>query len=73
MANTWRTVKLGEICRFKYGEMPKKTELSDEGYPVFSGYRLVGRSTRYHYRESEIIVVARGVGGTGDIKMAPPF
>lgn len=73
MAISWRTVKLGDICRFKYGEMPKKTDLSDEGYPVFSGYRLVGRSTRYHYRESEIIVVARGVGGTGDIKMAPPF
>jgi type I restriction enzyme S subunit len=73
MVSSWRTVKLGDICRFKYGEMPKKTDLSDEGYPVFSGYRLVGRSTRYHYRESEIIVVARGVGGTGDIKMAPPF
>lgn len=70
---SWRTVKLGEICRFKYGEMPKKSDLSEEGYPVFSGYRLVGHSTRYHYRESEIIVVARGVGGTGDIKMAPPF
>jgi type I restriction enzyme S subunit len=71
--SSWRTVKLGDICRFKYGEMPKKTDLSDDGYPVFSGYRLVGYSTRYHYRESEIIVVARGVGGTGDIKMAPPF
>ncbi|WP_301102591.1 restriction endonuclease subunit S [Propionivibrio sp.] len=71
--SSWRTVKLGDICRFKYGEMPKKTDLSDDGYPVFSGYRLVGHSTRYHYRESEIIVVARGVGGTGDIKMAPPF
>lgn len=71
--SSWRTVKLRDICRFKYGEMPKKADLSDDGYPIFSGYRLVGRSTRYHYRESEIIVVARGVGGTGDIKMTPPF
>jgi type I restriction enzyme S subunit len=53
--------------------MPKKTDLTTEGYPVYSGYRLVGHSSSYHYREPEIIVVARGVGGTGDIKMTPPF
>jgi len=69
----WRIKKLGEICRFKYGEMPKKADLSEEGYPVFSGYRQVGCSPRYHYQDPEIVVVARGVGGTGDIKMSPPF
>ncbi len=69
----WRTVRLGEVCRFRYGDMPKKSDLINEGYPVYSGYRLVGCSSRYHYREPEIIVVARGVGGTGDIKMTPPF
>lgn len=72
MAN-WRRVRLEEVCRFKYGEMPKKSDLATEGYPVYSGYRLVGYSSRYHYQEPEIIVVARGVGGTGDIKMTPPF
>ena len=72
MAN-WRKVRLGEICRFKYGEMPKKNDLTPEGYPVYSGYRYVGFSPRYHYAEPEIIVVARGEGGTGDIKMTPPF
>ena len=70
---SWRRVRLGEICRFKYGEMPKKGDLASQGYPVYSGYRHVGLSPRYHYAEPEIIVVARGVGGTGDIKMTPPF
>lgn len=69
----WHKVKLGEICSFKYGQMPKKEELTEEGYPVFSGYRVVGHSLKYHYRDPEIVVVARGVGGTGDIKMSPPF
>jgi len=68
----WRKARLGEVCHFKYGEMPKKNDLTTEGYPVFSGYRQVGFSSRYHYTEPEIIVVARGVGGTGDIKMTPP-
>ena len=72
MAN-WRKVRLGEICRFKYGEMPKKNDLTPQGYPVYSGYRYVGFSPRYHYPEPEIIVVARGEGGTGDVKMTPPF
>jgi type I restriction enzyme, S subunit len=73
IGSDWRTVKLGEICSFKYGQMPKRSELADEGFPVFSGYRVVGRSPKYHYRDPEIIVVARGVGGTGDVKMSPPF
>jgi type I restriction enzyme S subunit len=69
----WRKVRLGEVCRFKYGVMPKKSDLASEGYPVYSGYRHVGFSPSYHYADPEIIVVARGVGGTGDIKMTPPF
>jgi type I restriction enzyme, S subunit len=73
VSRDWKQVTLGEICSFKYGEMPKKTDLVDEGYPVFSGYRVVGNSSRYHYRYPEIVVVARGVGGTGDIKMSPAF
>jgi type I restriction enzyme S subunit len=53
--------------------MPDKADLREVGYPVFSGYRVVGASTKYHYEQPEIIVVARGVGGTGDVKMSPPF
>ena len=68
----WPTYTLGDLCRFKYGHMPRKTDLCDDGYPVFSGYRIVGHATTYHYEEPEIIVVARGVGGAGDIKMSPP-
>jgi type I restriction enzyme, S subunit len=65
-------VKLGDICTFKYGQMPRKDELAHEGYPVFSGYRVVGYSSRFHYGDPQIIIVARGVGGTGDVKMSPP-
>jgi Restriction endonuclease S subunits len=72
MSDAWKRVKLGEICSFKYGQMPDKEDLAAEGYPVFSGYRIVGFSSRYHYENPEIIVVARGIGGTGDVKMSPP-
>jgi type I restriction enzyme S subunit len=52
--------------------MPKKTDLSDSGYPVFSGYGIVGFAHSYHYEHPEVIIVARGVGGTGDVKFSPP-
>jgi type I restriction enzyme, S subunit len=68
-----RTVALGDICLFKYGQMPHARDRTDRGYPIFSGYRVVGAATRYHYRDPEIVVVARGVGGTGDIKWSPPY
>ena len=71
-ASEWKRVSLGDFCSFKYGKMPKKTERAEAGFPMFSGYGIVGFATTYHYEHPEVIVVARGVGGTGDVKMSPP-
>ena len=68
----WQSKRLEEICEMKYGKMPRKEDLVEEGYPVFSGYGIVGRHKRYLYTTPEIAVVARGIGGCGDIKMTPP-
>lgn len=72
MANSLKTFTLGELCTMKYGKMPKKEDLVESGYPVFSGYRVVGFHKQFLYEKPEIIVVARGVGGCGDIKISPP-
>ena len=56
----------------KYGRMPDKKKLLDKGeYPVFSGYRIVGYYDECNIDKQELIVVARGVGGTGDVKLSP--
>ena len=55
---------------FFYGSMPKEEDFCDEGYPVFSGYRIVGYSSKFNIRERTLVVVARGVGGTGDVAIA---
>jgi type I restriction enzyme S subunit len=70
---SWQTFKLGEICTMKYGKMPKKIDLVAKGYPVFTGYHVAGYHKEFMFEEPQIIVVARGVGGAGDIKMSPPF
>ena len=64
--------KLDEIATdFRYGKMPDKSRIKDNGlYPVWSGYRYVGFYDEKNVNKNEIVVVARGVGGTGDVKMA---
>ena len=67
-----KVVDLGEICSMKYGKMLPKDLAVDDGFPVYSGYRITGYSKEYLYKDPMLIVVARGVGGTGDVKIAPP-
>lgn len=67
-----KTIKLGDFSEMKYGKMPNKKFIKEKGkYPIFSGYRIVGYYDECNLDEQELIVVARGVGGTGDVKLTP--
>ena len=70
--NEWEKITLGEISDMKYGKMPKKEDIIESGYPIFSGYRVTGFHKECMFEEPQLIVVARGVGGTGDVKLSPP-
>ena len=65
---SWKTYRLGEIATMKYGKLPPKN--NSGRYPIWSGYRHVGLTDTYNCGKGTIIVVARGVGGTGDVKIA---
>lgn len=65
----WAEIKLGEIASFSYGTMPKKEKLGNGPYPTFSGYRYQYKYPEYNCENDDLIVVARGVGGTGDVKI----
>ena len=62
---------LGTIAKFKYGTMPKKDKLGTGRHLAFSGYQVVGSYPEVMYPEPQLIIVARGVGGCGDIKYTP--
>ena len=64
--------RLDEICEFKYGKMLPSKKISEEGFPVFSGYRITGYTKKYLYKDPQLVIVARGVGGTGNVKISPP-
>ncbi len=64
----WKEYKLGDISTMKYGKLPSSTKGGK--YPLWSGYRYVGVSDIMNCPKDTLVVVARGVGGTGDVKVA---
>lgn len=71
MGAEWRERALGELCSLKYGKFVAKKNLDGGEYPVFSGYGVVGYHSEYLYEDPQLVVVCRGVGGSGDVKMSP--
>jgi type I restriction enzyme S subunit len=69
----WQKARLKDLVTMKYGKMPKKEDIIEEGYPIYSGYRITSFHKEYLFKEPQLIIVARGVGGTGDVKISPPF
>lgn len=45
----------------------------EKGYPVFSGYGVRGYYSEYMYENPQILVLCRGVSGTGEVRLSPKF
>lgn len=71
MSSEWSTHKLSDLASFKYGKFLAKSALQSEGFPVFSGYGVVGYLPDYQFADPQLLIVCRGEGGTGDVKMSP--
>ena len=65
----WKEYKLGDIASFSYGKLPKHDLLGKGYYVTFSGYKYIERYPEYNCEKGDVILVARGVGGTGDVKL----
>lgn len=65
----WKEIKLEDFASLKYGKLPPKG-IVPSGYPIWSGYKYVGSAETFNCPKDTPIVVARGVGGTGDVKIA---
>ena len=71
-SSEWKNYALGDLAKFKYGKFLAKSELNDSGFDVFSGYGVVGFLPTYQFDDPQLLIVCRGEGGTGDVKMSPP-
>ncbi len=63
----WKEYSLGDISKLKYGKNVS-AKLCKGPVPIFSGYRKIGTCNTINCKKDTIIVIARGVGGCGDVK-----
>lgn len=69
----WEVERIEEFASLKYGKMLDSELFQEKGYPVFSGYGVRGYYREYMYDEPQILVLCRGVSGTGEVRMSPRF
>ena len=69
MGSEWKEHRLGDIAIFAYGKMPQKHLLGSGDYVTYSGYKYLEPYPEMNAASGDLIVVARGVGGTGDVKL----
>jgi type I restriction enzyme S subunit len=69
----WELKTLEEISSLKYGKMLDSDLFLTTGYPVFSGYGVRGYFSEYMYEDPQILVLCRGVSGTGEVRLSPKF
>ncbi|MFW5700312.1 MAG: restriction endonuclease subunit S [Cyclobacteriaceae bacterium] len=67
----WEVKRIKNVAHLKYGKMLDSSLFLDSGFPVFSGYGIRGYSNEYMYEEPQILVVCRGVSGTGEVRLSP--
>ena len=69
----WKQAPLSCLTDFQYGKMVPESERLEKGYPIFSGYGITGYYNEYMFAEPTIVVLARGVSGTGDVRISPKY
>jgi type I restriction enzyme, S subunit len=67
----WDCKIIENISDLKYGKMLSSSKFLEKGYLVFSGYGIRGFYSEYMYENPEILVLCRGVSGTGEVRMSP--
>lgn len=67
----WSRVRLGDLADFTYGKMVPASKRTERGIPVYSGYGITGYCKEAMFTEAQLIVVARGVSGTGNVRITP--
>ena len=68
----WNVLSINKFANLKYGKMLDSDKFLANGYPIFSGYGIRGYYSSYMYEEPQILVLCRGVSGTGEVKLSPP-
>ena len=63
-SESWPRVQLHQICKPKQWPTISKSDMTDEGYPVFGANGVIGFYDQYNHEEATVLVGCRGSCGT---------
>ena len=63
-------VSIFEVSKIKYGRGLRKSDMGDDGYPVYGANGIIGHYNNYMYEDPQILISCRGVAG--DIHISKP-
>lgn len=68
----WMTVPLTTISNIVYGKNLPKSQITNEGYPVYGGNGVIGSYSKYLYKDPQVLISCRGAA-SGKVHWTKPF
>jgi type I restriction enzyme S subunit len=68
----WANAKLKDLCDLVYGKGLLTKFLTEEGYPVYGANGIIGKYSKYIYKEPQVIISCRGAA-SGVIHKTIPY
>ncbi len=68
----WANAKLKDLCDMVYGKGLLTKFLTEEGYPVYGANGIIGKYSKYIYKEPQVIISCRGAA-SGVIHKTIPY
>lgn len=66
MPEDWELKPIDEVYSIKYGKNISKSELSDNGYPVYGANGIIGFTDKYNVNKIVTLITSRG-NGSGEV------
>ncbi|RAJ02724.1 restriction endonuclease subunit S [Aeromonas salmonicida] len=68
----WMTAPLTTIANIVYGKNLPKSQINNEGYPVYGGNGVIGSYSKYLYKDPQVLISCRGAA-SGKVHWTKPF
>lgn len=69
----WPTVALGDVSRPRQWSILARSEMADDGFPVFGANGLIGFSNKFTHHQPTVVVGCRGTCGAVHLTNGPTY
>lgn len=68
----WMAMPLTTVSNIVYGKNLPKSQINNEGYPVYGGNGIIGSYSKYLYKTPQVLISCRGAA-SGKVHWTKPF